>query len=210
MLEFEKTLGELTSHLQESHRGYSNGWAHFREAEKSFASLEEIRKGMLLSILKERGLGLCCDSHYDSIAEEYGREKIENPTAEQLGIFPLDLLKLRFVQGHQFGHDRETGSWDTPFREILLLCPKHFGQRYINVHEGESWPNLALIYDEVLQKDGKLLLKGNGKDVTEIMEKTGWGHKQMELEGKKNPDLLVYRHFGIPDLPPNPDLSMVR
>lgn len=208
MLEFEKTLGELASHLQESHRGYSSGWRQFREAEKTYAALEEIRDQMLQATLKEKGLAVCSGHHY--FTHDHESEDWRTKTPEELGIFPADQMKLRYVQGMVLETDHFTmNESEYPIHEVLLLCPRHFEAKYLGLFGRKKFP---VVYSEVEQNDGKLVLKTDSRDITSLRDqKTSHNFQnRIELSGNKNPDISVFRYLGIPDLPPRPDLSMVR
>lgn len=206
MLELEKTLEEMAGHLQESKRGYTRGWENFRDAEKAYKRIEGIRNEILQNVLKEKGLAVCSGQHY--FTSEPGSEEWKTKTAEELGIFPKSQMKLRFVQGTVSSTDHftdTTSEWMT--QEVLFLCPRHFQQKYFDLFPRKHTP---MIYSEVAQSDGKYIITSSGSDITALVKGGRHLHFEMELDGKTNPDVAVYRFFGIPDLPAQPDLSMVR
>lgn len=207
MLEIDKTLTDLANHLQDSRKGYLSGYENFRAAEKDYRRIEQIRLGLLQGILKDKGLVVCSGHHHYTRFSD--SEEWKNKSAKELGIFPKEEMKLRYVQGFISEHDHFTDTYgEIPFQEILLLCPEHFAQRYLDVHGNRR---LKMIYDEVIQKDEKtFILADDGWDLSHVINQTSSFRSRVELEGSPNPDISVYRYFGIPDLPPQPDLSMVR
>ncbi|HJY98602.1 MAG TPA: hypothetical protein VJ227_02730 [Patescibacteria group bacterium] len=202
MIELEKKIEAVGKFLNQRSEELQKANETFRKAESAYKEASEARYEMLQTILKEKGLAVCADSHYTAIAETY--RPIKDPTAEDLGIFPRDKMRLRFAAGSAFHHDREAGSSDYRFLEVKLLCPDHFAAES-GLYTSKSWPDWPLTETEAVQENGRIILKLSGNDVTEFV---AWARKyirpEIDLEGNLYPDVLVYRHFGIPDLPEQP------
>lgn len=203
MLEYQTTAVEMERYLAMSQKGFGDGWNEFRGAEKSYNKLVQIRKQILQNILEEKRLAVCSELHFFS--SNPSNEEWKNKSAEQLGIFPKDVMLLRYVQGIVATHDHFTmDEGEHPVTEVKLLCPKHYSAYYAAVYETKEVP---MIYGEVTQEGGRIFLKSDGRDITKLVNRAGSVRK---LDGDTDPDLSVYRYFGIPDLPEKPNLNSVR
>lgn len=198
MLEIEKALGEMQEHLEACRSDYKKAWNEFLNAERSFERAKQIREDTLQSVLKEKGLAICCSSGHNPAG-------IEHPSVEQLGIYPRDQMRLHF---YQMGPYDTQGEYEDSTRTtvmISLYCPKHFPQDKGWKIEGEN--GFTNIDSEVVQQDGKYILTIDESDITKLINKGG---SHIEPNGKKYLDTSVYRHFGIPDLPEKPRLDTLR
>ena len=206
MLELRDTAKEIEKYLSLSQKGFGDGWNKFREAEKSYDKLVQIRKLLLQNTLREMDLAVCSETHFFSDDSE--TEEWKNKSAEQLGIFPKDAMCLRYVQGVIGTHDHFTmDEGEYPVIHVKLLCPKHFPKTYVDVYGTKEVP---IIYDEVLQEGNRFILKSSGYDITKLINNGGSNRSTIKLDGDTNPDLSVYRYFDIPDLPEKPNLNSVR
>ena len=202
MLELGETAREIEKYLDLSRKGFGDGWSEFREAEKSYNKLVQIRKQILQNILKKKGLAVCSELHFFSDGSE--TEEWKNKSAEQLGIFPKDAMCLRYVQGVIGTRDHFTmDESEYPVIDVKLLCPEHFPKTYAGVYGTKEVP---IIYDEVVQEGNRFILKSNGDDITKLVNNGGSNRSTIKLGGNTNPDLSVYRYFDIPDLPEKPYL----
>jgi hypothetical protein len=206
MLELRDTAKEIEKCLAMSRKGFGDGWSEFREAEKSYDKLVQIRKQLLQNTLREKELAVCSELHFFSDGSE--TEEWKNKSAEQLGIFPKDAMGLRYVQGVIGTHDHFTmDEGEYPVIEVKLLCSEHFPKTYVNVYGTKEVPTL---YDEVVQEGNRFILKSSGDDITKLVNSGDSSRSTIKLDGDTNPDLSVYRYFDIPDLPEKPNLDSVR
>lgn len=206
MAEFEQHLADVQKNLQKSRYGYNNSLDYFLAAEQSYEAASRVRENMLQNTLKEKGLAVCSVHHFFSGTAR--PEEWRTRSAEELGIYPRDRLRLRYMQGMLSSTEHftmVTSEWMKT--EVLLLCPGHFSQAYIDVFGTEDVPK---IYSEVVQKDGKFIVMKNGADITELVNKGRSPQSKIEPDGDTHPDLAVYRYFGIPDLSERPSMNSVR
>ncbi|GEM_PF-2682524 len=138
--------------------------------------LELASLSALHMILKERGLGVCSEGHH-----RYGQD----PTIENLGIFPTDQLRYHYFSNY---YERESEGYFGSGRitQIESLCPQHFPKdpNQMTWSEGASRPNL---YSEVVERNGKLFTLVNNIDVTDVPIKRSYP-----------PQLFIY--FSVPVL----------
>jgi hypothetical protein len=197
MLELEKALEEIERYLAMSQRGFREGWNGFYGAEESYKRAMRVREQMLQNNLKEKGLAVCSHSH--------SWEGVEHPSAEQLGIYPRDQMRLHFYKRGPYRIQDEYDDSIEMTTSLNLCCPEHFPQntKWIFRQDSES----TFINSEVVQRDGKFILVINGSDITGLVNKGGI---DVEPDGQR-PCLIepaVYRYFSIPDLPEKPDLDL--
>ena len=206
MAELEQYLAEVNEFLEKSRSGYRDVSAVFEKAQESYQKAFEARGRVLQDALKEKGLAVCSGHHFFSGTDESEEWRIK--TAEQLGIYPRNQMKLRYSQGIIFDTEHftmVTSEWMAT--EVLLLCPKHFPKKYMYLYGTADVPE---IYSEVVQKNEKFIIMENGADITGLVNKGRALRSKIELDGDTRPDLAVYRYFGIPDLPEMPDINSVR
>ncbi len=198
MLELEKAINDLGKNFERSRLGFRRGWWAFNNAEKAYRKACQLRERILQDTLSERGLAICSGSHSEVM-------EVDNPSAEQLGIYPRDQMRLHFYQstlreiqyGYEEGYDRTT--------EVGLFCPKHYPQKPDRIIMPESeYPET---YSGVIQQDGKYTLSVNGRDITKLINRGG---SDIEPNGERYPGVEVYRYFGIPDMPEKPVLDEVK
>jgi len=215
LAEFGEAVGDLQKYLNEQTGASHKAHEALENAKEAYKKAKEIRKTLLQNTLTEKGLALCAERHYNSIAEKYSLDKIKNPTAEDLGIFPKDQLRLRFAQGSARvqGNRDYVGGYNRVLR-IELLCSKHFSEDS-GLHKSEEWPNWPVVTSELIRENEKFFLKpGKEKheDVTGLIKwlEERWNHLEFTFkpEGNPSPDLFVFRHFGIPDLPEAPEYGL--
>lgn len=213
MAELEQYLEQYNNSLAKGREAYRQAKDCFGTADGWYETLARARVSRLQEILKEKGLAVCAGRHYDSIAEQHAPNKIENPTAEDLGIYPRKDMKIRFAQGCGFKRDNTLG--DSTFRvlEIELLCPKHFSEG-AGLYSSEHWPDWPLVVSELVREKGRYTLEPNGVDVTGLIKwaKTVRNSVRLTENLKGNPsiDIFIYRHFNIPDLPERASFDQIR
>ena len=199
MLEFKKAAEEIDRYLAMSQKGFKEGWSGFCGAEESYKKAIQVREQMLQSNLKEKGLAVCSHSHR--------WEGIEHPSAEQLGIYHRNQMRLHFYEMGPYNVQDEYGDSLGMTTWLRLCCPKHFPQNLKWTFKQES--EFTHINSEFVQQDGKFILVVNGLDITKLVNKGG---REVEPDGKR-PYFIgpaVYRYFGIPDLPEKPDLDTIQ
>jgi hypothetical protein len=213
MSEFEQYLNQFNQSLQKSREAYSYANDCFGTADGLYETLKRVRTSQLEEILKEKGLAVCAENHYSPISERYGSRKIEKPTAEDLGIFPRDQMKLRFEQGIDDSLSRELSGGHHRVLKLNLVCPKHFSDPP-TLYTSEMWPDWRSIVSEAKYEDGKYLIMPEKEDVTGLIV---WAQRaragvrlEMGIDGSPFPNDFVYRYFGIPDLPEKPRLDKLK
>lgn len=206
MLEFEKSLEELNKAMEESRKGFKEGWKGYENSLEAYNTARRQREEILQAVLEEKGLGVCSEVHFYSGVDNPEDWKLKS--AEELGIYPKSELKIRYVQGVSSDHDHFTME-DSEHRisEVRLLCPEHFAYVPVWIYGTLEVPKFT---SEVVKKDGRYVLVENGADITRLVEKGGSYNSRVEPEGKKFPDLSVYRFMGIPNLPNAPDVDFLR
>lgn len=193
LTELKHALEEVEKGIKQSRDGFRTGWNSLHSADEQYKKAEQLRMQLLQSALEEKGLAFCSVAHAD-----------EGQTAEQLGIFPLNQMRLQF---HREGPYRVQGEYDDSYRtdvRLELLCPSHFPKE-------RKWQNVALrgyslIDSEVVKENNRFLLVVDGSDITRLVQKGG-----SDINPSGRPLHLVgnsgYRHFGIPDLPKKPEFE---
>ncbi|MBI3984855.1 MAG: hypothetical protein HY344_02820 [Candidatus Levybacteria bacterium] len=159
------------------------------EARARFEELAALRGRMLEEKLRQRGLTVC--------SETPGRHD-ENPDRpeDRLGVFPQGEMRLLYeaVTVWAGGHGYEHLERDPVLKQ---LCPQHFPTKGLNL----VWPSGHSsakfdIRSEVVEHDGRLVTLVNEIDVTSLPP----------LRRGYTPDM--YRHFGIPNLPTTPLITI--
>lgn len=213
MSEFEQFLDQYNQSLEKYGEAYREASGWLAASESWYETLRQTREAELRIKLHDKGLAICADRHYDSIAEEYGPKKIDKPSAEDLGVFPREKMKLRLAQGVAPFHDLITGDNSYRALEISLLCPDHFAAS-TGFISSPKWPDWPLRVGEVTQEKGRFVLKQEGVDITDLVK---WAQDRQTyyattvmLEGNPHPDIFIYHHFGIPDMPERPNLNKIR
>jgi hypothetical protein len=201
MLELGRTLKDFQNQVEASRDGFREGWEGLQKAAQLYNEAKRLREEELQETLEKNGLAVCCDSH--SGGEQ---ERLDNPSEEQLGIYPLDQMRFHYfedgpstVQGEYHDSTRWT-------RQLDLLCPKHFPQDQGDFSEEKGGHTYRK--GEVVRDGGRFILRVDGSDITELVEKGG---VDINPNGEK-PFLIskeVYRHFGIPDLPEEPKYDKI-
>ncbi|OGM16241.1 hypothetical protein A2V55_00935 [Candidatus Woesebacteria bacterium RBG_19FT_COMBO_37_29] len=200
MLEFEKTSEEIRRYLEISRNGFREAWGGFRNAEESYKKAVQAREDMLQSALKEKGLAVCSYSH--------SWEGVEHPSAEQLGIYPRNQMLLYFYKMGPYDIQGEYEDSIGVTTRLHLCCPEHFPKKSEWIFRQDE-DGFTHINSEVVQQEGKFILVVNGSDITRLVNRGG---SDIEPDGKRLflLDPVVYRYFGIPDLPEKPDLDTVQ
>jgi hypothetical protein len=197
MQELQRLTEIIGAHVATSRKGYREALEVFNEAEQLYRKAVETRELILQTMLNEQGLAICSGLH--------DTENIEDPTAEQLGIYQRSSMRLHI---YQLGPYEVQGEYEDSVgltKTVGLYCPDHFPQ---NQHEiFDQRDGFTHIESEILLRDGKFVLAVNGADITRMVNKGGIG---IETNGKLFPDQAIYRYFGIPDLPQKPDLNNVK
>jgi hypothetical protein len=197
MSDFEQTLSAVNEHIQKSKDNFRAAFAEFRNAEELYKTVEQLRKQMLQDTLKENGLSVCAGHHFHD-------ENSGEPTEEQLGIYPSGSMKLYYYQDPVYTKQGEYEDSNYRTMWLKLLCPEHLPQIPEVVRPTETGTEIK---SEVIQKGDRFVLKVNGEDITELVNKGGLG---IEPNGDNNPRVEVYRHFDIPDLPERPKFDSVK
>lgn len=209
MSELEQHLVELDKSLKESQASYSTAFESFEKALDSYEKAVRARDKILQDTLKEKGLAVCSGFHHYTLEPSSDEWKVKSP--EELGIFPRDQMKLRYLQGMMSSTEHFTMvTSEYPVREVLLLCPTCFSKNYINVYGTDEVPKMS---SEVIQKDEKFVLAVNGADITALVNKRSsslYSKVRVEPNGEPYPDLAVYRYLGILDLPERPSFDRIR
>lgn len=207
MAEFEQYLADFNKFLEDSGEGFKNAWTEFHNAEEAYGKIVQLREQMLQNVLKEQGLAVCSESHHFTFSY-HSQEDWKTKSAEELGIFPRNQMRLHYDQGITSQTDHFTMvTNEFSFADVLLLCPEHFSQTLIGAYGTNDVPRIS---SEVIEKDGKFIVTENGADITKLIKKRNFLRSRIEINGKPNPDVAVYRYLGIPDLPKKPDLNRVK
>lgn len=211
--DFSQLLGDFNQTLQQQKEASSTAYRLKGDVHKKWRELEQARVMMLDSIFQERGLALCSGYHdpvpekslkintYDIVTREYSidMEELRKLSPEELGVFPKEQVRLHFSR-------RTRGAYrDNPYLEgeyqydqLEPLCPKHFPEKTNQSRKAPSWAREKNgewdIESEVLNKDGRLITKVGNVDVT-----------NMEIT-ERNKDEMVFRYFGLPQLPKEPSV----
>lgn len=200
LLEFEKAVEDLNEFLVASRNGFREGWSGFYNAKESYKRASQVRERMLQNVLKEKGLAVCSGIHSD-----WTRENVENPSAEQLGIYPRDQMRLYFYRMGPYDIQGEYGDSTGTTTLLHLYCPEHFPKNSKwTFRKGDKFT--YYISSEVVQQDGKFILTVNQADITRLVNKGGG---DIEPNGVLHPEPVIYRYFGIPDLPEKPSIGNI-
>lgn len=172
-----------------------------------WTELSGLRDKKLKDILDKRGLDLCSYSDhlplgahrkvypYNIIKREteIDIDEVKKLRLEDIGIFPKSELRLHYSRQTHYGGMDYLETYHQ-HQELELLCSKHFPDK-----TNETWKSKAEendgndVLSEVIEKDGKLLTKVGAIDVSAVpVEKT-----------YSEP---IYRYFGLPELPPKPEI----
>jgi hypothetical protein len=202
MLEFGKSLEELNARVEASRKSFRRGWASFYIAEKIYGKAVHERRQILQDILQEKGLAVCSGVHTD-----FGGKFKKDSTAEQLGIYPRSQMKLLYYERGPYAirgeYEDSTGSTES----LKFLCPECFPKDHEWHFRKDN--GYTSIESEVTEKDGKYTLVVNGYDITDV---AAVGGRDIELNGMK-PFVVkneIFRYFGIPDLPEEPNLNNIQ
>jgi hypothetical protein len=201
MIEFGKFLEDYKAQLIASRLGFREGWEQFHNAKLSYNEATKLRQQILQDILKEKGLAPCAGIHPDR------GKGIEKPTLEDLGIYPRSVMRLLYHEHGPYDIQREYGDSTGYTLNIKLLCPDCYPKDLKGVCRREG--GYTRISSEVIVEDGKYTLAVDGSDITNLATKGG---RDIDIDGLKLflLDAEIYRYFGIPDLPEEPDLNSVQ
>jgi len=141
------------------------------------------------------GLAVC--SHPHEV------DSVKHQSSQQLGIYPLNEMRLLYYE--RGPHDVQ-GEYDLirHIRRLHLYCPEHFPQN--KKWTSKSIGRFTLIESEVVVQGNKFILQVNDSDITKLIQRGG---PYIEPGGMM-PCFVsnaVYKHFGIPDLPKEPDFQ---
>lgn len=210
LAEFEQVIKGIQAYSEASKKGFGLGYTRFERAERAYRRAERIREKMLQEILKEKDLAICSHGFlHDGIDKK-------NPTLKQLGVYPREKMRLFFHKSLSVERNNEYYTHSDPGGiHILLLCPECFPKNPNSIEGEASLSKLdqCEINSEILREGKKFILAVNRWDVTSIAKgKQGdngliWV-EEIELDGERYPDAAVYRHFGIPDLPEEPEIGI--
>jgi len=153
---------------------------------------------MLHDALEEKGLAICCGTHKEC-------QGVKNPTDAQLGIYPRNQMRLHYYKSTLGKMEDEYGTTFHRTIRVALYCPKHFPQdpNRIILPNSDDPP----VYSEIKQEGKQFILEVNRKDIAALIKKGGM---EIDPNGKRYPEVEIYRHFGIPDLPEKPDINEVK
>lgn len=197
MLEFENGVDKYTKKIKASRNGFLRGWNRFDEAERTYNEIKKLREQILLERLAEKGLAVCSGNHpINSDGVSY------NLSLEQLGVFPIEIMRLHFIKRGPFEKEDKQGDYSVTTMRLELLCPEHFPKKEKWTDE-EHW-----IDSEVKVIDGKYVLLVNGMDITKLVTQN---NLDMDPDGLRPflVDREIYRRLGIPDLPDEVDFDSV-
>ena len=203
MLELEKAVKDIEKHLERSGSDFKKGWSDFNNAEKAYRKAEKLRDKIFQDTLKEKGLAVCSGFHFDG-------EEAENPTAEQLGVYPRDKMRLYYRNFivPRVGRDEHGDVCSESFHKLIsvkLYCPEHFPTDPDRIIDPES--DKYKICSEIVKRGREFFLTVNNQKITKLVKE---GDRDIEPDGKRYPNIAVYRHFGIPDLPEKPSFDRVK
>jgi len=189
----EQLIKEVTDLQKESRRNLALGRANLSEAQEIFYQAEVLRRKQLQEALDRGGLAICDDRHIVTVKDE-GRVSLRD-----LGVFPKGELKLWYYES---GPTRVRGEYDDSYlytRKLELLCPDDLPPQKF----ARRSKDYNIVSSTVLREGDKFILDFDGTDITSIVKKGG---PSINPNGRRL-DLVedrIYRHFGIPDLPPMP------
>lgn len=199
LLEFGRALELVDEHIRKSGAEFSAAWTEFNDAKEEYEKARKLRNQILQSALNERGLAVCAGLHFPP-------ESSEEVTAEQLGIYPRDQMKLYYYKDPSFRQQGEYEDYNYTTEWMKLLCPNHFPQKPAVFRPTETGVEIK---SGVMQKGEKFILEVNGDDVTKFVNENERG-LDVEPNGSRYPRKEIYRYFGIPDLPEIPTLDSVK
>ena len=200
MLELETQISKINSSREYAKIAFRIGRRDFHKAEEAYRKAEELRQQILQEILNQKGLAVCSAIHSTE-------KDISNPSAEQLGIYPINNMRLLYREDGPYTRQGEYEDSIVHIISLNLYCPEHFpkNENWSYVKSGK-YTNAR---SEVILENQRYILSVNGKDITRLVENGG---PDIDPKGKRIflIDQAVYRYFGIPDLPEKPDFGSIQ
>lgn len=196
MLEIETSLSQIYEHMTTSKASFEEGRTQLKKAQEEFIKTKKLRKEALQQKLDEKNLAICCRSHGDV-------ESVENPTREQLGIFPQKDMRLHYLLDGPYAVQGEYHDTNKTTEKLELLCPEHYPKGQERAIRTGTYTGIR---SEVLENEGVFTLSVDGTDITALVNRGGY---DMYPNGMPLAivDDAVFQHFDIPDLPKEPTRS---